>query len=438
MKVLALTHAHLSPEGLSPVSCERADSITGTWAGMPGWEVDVIHTGGTQWRGIWPGGKGLPINIIHADARPSLMMGQAQLFSAELKSLVAKKKLMAVATLAGNRIAYRLRGKLASEGMAMPHAMVIAEQWGKQLASLPAIKHKQYDFIFVCAGYGDEYLLQTAFTLSRSLHVPIIADLRDLWSDHHEPGRFTEKQRQHIRRHEQRIFERALMLSVPQQAMAGALEKWLHVPVYLASHSAHVDPAWKDGAVVSDEYRILYAGKLYAGSPGLTMLLELIQQLVKAGTDKPVRAVFYVDDTDKLRQLAEQYGITDHVSINGWVSPGDLWKEIRSAHLLITFDTGLTMPLIMTKTIQYAHSGRQILALYIHHSPPYETFFEENKSGYIYYTVPLAVSRVQELIKNKEQYEVMPPLRKVPTRDEIARTYGHKIEELMGAGKERK
>jgi glycosyltransferase involved in cell wall biosynthesis len=220
--------------------------------------------------------------------------------------------------------------------------------------------------------------------------------------------------------------------------MAGALEKWLHVPVYLASHSAHVDPAWKDGAVVSDEYRILYAGKLYAGSPGLTMLLELIQQLVKAGTDKPVRAVFYVDDTDKLRQLAEQYGITDHVSINGWVSPGDLWKEIRSAHLLITFDTGLTMPLIMTKTIQYAHSGRQILALYIHHSPPYETFFEENKSGYIYYTVPLAVSRVQELIKNKEQYEVMPPLRKVPTRDEIARTYGHKIEELMGAGKERK
>lgn len=431
MKVLALTHAHLSPEGLSPVSCERADSITGTWAGMPGWEVDVVHTSGTQWRGIWPGGKGLPIHIIHAEPHPSLMMGSAQLFSAELKALVAKKKLASVTALAGKRIVYRVRGKLANEGMAMPHAMVLGRKWGKQLAGMPAIAGKKFDFIFVCAGYGDEYLLETAFALSKSLHTPIIADLRDLWSDHHEPGRFTEKQRKHIRRHEQRIFEQALMLSVPQHAMATALEKWLKVPVHLASHSAHVDPIWPDGKVVSDEYRILYAGKLYAGSPGLKMLLELLQQLVKEETAKPVKGIFYVDDTAKLKQLAAQYDITDHVSINDWISPGVLWSETRSAHLLVTFDTGLTMPLIMTKTFQYAHSGRPILALYTHHSPPYEQFFEGTGSGYVYYGVPLAVSRVRDLIKNKEQYEVMPPLKKVLTRDEIARAYGHKIEELM-------
>lgn len=391
----------------------------------------MIHTAGTQWRGIWPEGKGLPINIIHAAPHPSLMMGAGQLFSTELKSLVAKKKLAAITTLASKRIAYRLRGTLSNEGMAMPHAMVLGRKWGRQLAALPTLTNKKYDFIFVCAGYGDEYLLETAFALSKSLHTPIIADLRDLWSDHHEPGRFTDKQRKHIRRHEQRIFERALMLSVPQHAMATALEKWLNVPVHLASHSAHVDSTWPDGKVISEEYRILYAGKLYAGSPGLKMLMELLQKLVKEQTAKPVKGIFYVDDTAKLKQLAEQYGIADHVSINEWISPGALWSETRSAHLLITFDTGLTMPLIMTKTFQYAHSGRPILALYIHHSPPYEAFFEETGAGYVYYSASLAATRVKDLIKNKEQYEVMPPLKKVLTRDEIARAYGKRIEELM-------
>jgi hypothetical protein len=431
MKVLSLTHAHLSPEGLSPVSCERADSITGTWGQMAGWRVDVIHTTGTKWRGIWPEGTGLPIKIIKAEAPQHLMFAGMPPFAAEVKRLAKQKKMGALVGLVKKRISYRLNIKLANKGLATPHALQIATTWGKALAQLPEVRQKQYDFIFVCAGYGDEYLLQTAYVLSRELNAPIIADLRDLWSDHHEQERFTDKQRRNIRKYEQKIFAKAMLVSVPQVAMVHALERWMAVPVYLASHSAHIDPAWPDGKVVGDAYRILYAGKLYPASPGSEMLMEMLRQFSKAESAKPVQAVFYVDEPARLREMVQEYGIAHMVSINDWITPGQLWGEIRSAHLLITFDTGINMPLVMTKVFQYALSGRRVLALYKDRNVAYEHFFGEHPCGDIYYDVGEAVNKVAALIEEQEQYKQMPALRKVPTREEIALAYGRYVEDML-------
>src|ERR1700744_5014948 len=130
MKVLSLTHAQLNLEGLSPVSCERADSIVGTWADRLSWDIDVIHTANAKWPGIWPGGKGLKINIITATPPDGLLMGNPQLFSTTLKTMVAKKQLAGAASLVTNRVRKRLRATLSAKGFVYPHELHVAKKWG--------------------------------------------------------------------------------------------------------------------------------------------------------------------------------------------------------------------------------------------------------------------------------------------------------------------
>ncbi len=435
MRVLAVTHAHLTAEGLSPVSCERADSFVGVWGELLHWDIDVIHTKNTRWAGIWPGGKGLKINIIEATPPPKLMMGPEELFSETFKTLLRKKKFAGVATLLTKRVSKRIRALLAGKGLAFPAEISRAQKWGRYLLHQKNIRDKQYDFIFACVGHGDEYLLQTALTLSRDLHVPMVVDFRDLWSDHHEIERFTEKQRALIRKYEMRLLRNTKLLSVPQKPLAEKFREYLSIPVHVAPHSAHIDKNWPDGHVVSDEFRMLYAGKIYAHSPALMLLLQMIQKLSQEDFGRPIKCHFYIDDADALKKLMAGMDIENNVVIHGWVSPADIWKEMRSAHLLLLFGSKLykNMPLIMTKAYQYAHTGRPILAISNYDNATYRDFFDTYKAGALCQTVDEAVQWVKNLIPEEQQYQIMPNFRTVPTRTEIALEYGRFIEDLFKA-----
>ena len=433
MKVLALTHAHLNKEGLSPVSCERADSIAGTWAEKLNWDIDIIHTEGTKWRGIWPEGKGLKVNIINESAPPFLMMEPAELFSTTFKTLLAKKQFAGLISLVANRIIHRLRTSLSSNGLMMPDEMVKAEQWGKHLSALSSINSKRYDFIFACVGHGDEYLLQTALVLSKRLHTPMVVDFRDLWSEHHEAERFTDKQRNIIRKYEIRLLSNTILLSVPQQPMKVKFEQYLKIPVHLTSHSAYIEPGWEDGHLVQDEFKMLYAGKIYAGNPGLNMLLDLLQKLSAEKLSKPVKCHFYIDDVSYLKNMSASLGLDSIIVVHEWVSPAAIWKEMRSAHLLLIFDGGFfrDMPLIMTKTYQYAYTGRPILALSKNGNTSYEELFKKYDAGKVCQSVDDALVWVKKLAADEQQYQIMPNFRKVPTRSEIAVDFGRHIETLL-------
>lgn len=433
MKVLALTHTHLNQEGLSPVSCERADSIVSAWAEKLHWDIDVIHTKGTKWRGIWPEGKGLKVNILQPDAPAPLKMGKTELFSKTLQNFINAKQFARAAALIYKRISKKIRTVFAEKGVALPSEILLAEKWGNYLSQDTNIRNKQYDFVFVCVGHGDEYLLQTAVTLSRKLHIPMIVDFRDLWSEHHVPGRFTAKQRAQIHRIEKKLLINTLLISVPQKHMALLLRKWVATPVYLLSHSAYVDKDWEDGKMISNEFTMLYAGKLYADGPGLGMLIELIKKLSKAPLYKPVKCHFFVDDTERLQNLATAYGIENCISINNWVSPSELWKNMRSAHLLVIPDAGVAedFPLLPTKTFQYAHTGRQILSLSPHKNEEMDEFLDQWKAGKLCNTVDDAVKWLTQLSFDKNLYEIMPPLRNVAMRGDVAVEYGKEIEKTL-------
>ena len=433
MNVLALTHAHLTADGLSPVSCERADSVTGTWAGKMGWNVDVIHTKNTKWRGIWPGGKDLKINIITADAPKELMMGEPQLFSTQLKAHLAKKNIGGAASLVGSRIVKRTHIALTQKGILMPYELKLAEKWADYLLTTTGISSKKYDFIFVCVGYGDEYLLQTGLTISRKLNIPMVVDFRDLWSEHHDPHRFTAAEKSRIRRYEKKLLATTVLISVPQKHMKVLLDRWVHCPTYHLAHSAYVGKDWEDGSVVSNEFRMLYAGKLYPNGPGIRMLLEVIKKVAAMPLSKPFRCHFFVDESPVLKKLADEYGVADNIVINDWVSPWQLWKNTRSAHLLVIIDSATeeNYPVLLTKTFQYAYSGQQLLCLLKYENNEMREFLDKYNAGMVTTHVDEAVKFVTQLAANKSIYEALPPLRNVAKREDIAAAYGMAIEKVI-------
>jgi hypothetical protein len=433
MNVLALTHAHLMSGGLSPVSCERADSITGAWGARFGWKVDVVYTSGTAWRGIWPGGKGLTINILEVAAPKELMLEEAKSFSVQIKSLLAQKQFLKTIPLVAGRVAHRLRTAMANKGWVRTRELVHGARWAHVLATDTRIREQKYDFLFACVGYGDEYLLQTALTLSAAKKIPMIVDFRDLWSDHHDPDRFNEQQRNIIRSIEKRLLSRAILISVPHRHMAFLLGKWTKTPVHLLSHSAYVGADWKDGHITADEFRMVYAGKVYATGPGMWMLMELLKKLSVAKFYKPMTCHFYVDDVDGLKAMAETYGVSSIITVNGWVSPQALWGSLRSAHVLLLPDAGVAenYPLLPTKIFQYAYTGRQILCIEKFTNHEIGEFLQLHSAGLATTNIDEAAVWLTRLSEESSQYLTLPPLRNIRLREDQAVIFGQEIEKTI-------
>jgi hypothetical protein len=433
MKVLALTHAHLKTGGLSPVSCERADSVVSAWSDRLDWDIDVVHTQGTKWPGIWPEGKGLKINILREQTPAGLMMNPSPLFAGALKTAIKQRKFATAASMIVNRLTKRARRSLSAKGFVLPYEMAIAKKWGRILTAKKEINSKKYNFIFVSVGYGDEYLLQTALTISQTLNVPMIVDFRDLWSEHHEPERFTDKQRQEIRKYERKLLATTILISVPQNDMVTMLKKWVSAPVYLLQHSAYVGKDWEDGHVIKDVFTMLYAGKLYAAGPGIKMLLELIQNLARVPLSKPFKCHFFVDDTEALKKFAIAYGITDHVVVNEWAVPSQLWKNLRSAHLLVITDLGVAKDFshLPTKLFQFAYTGKQILCLLQHETIEMQQFLDHFNAGIACTNTNAAVTWVEQIVKEKNQYESLPPRRNIALREDVAEAFGVQILKLF-------
>jgi glycosyltransferase involved in cell wall biosynthesis len=373
----------------------------------------------------------MKINIVEEAAHASLMMGTPELFSVTARRLLKQKNIAGIFPLVAGRLKKKLRAALSSKGLAYPYEMHIGEEWGNVLSQSKNFTKKKYDFIFACIGYGDEYLLVTAKALSDKLGIPMVVDFRDLWSQHHEPERFTARQRIQLRKYEEKLLENTIMASVPQPHMRKLLEEWCPAPVHISSHSAYIDPSWKDGEVIKDEFRILYAGKLYPGAV-LEMLMQILKRVANEKLAKPVKFRFFTDNTQRLKQLVKEYGVEQQMEINEWAAPGQLWRELRSAHLLINLHLDLgDYPIITTKSFQYAATGRDMIAINKTHNPAYEDFMAKYHAGHVTYSVDDAVAWIKQYSQNETLYKELPALRTVPTREEEGVKYGQAIAHLI-------
>ena len=170
----------------------------------------------------------------------------------------------------------------------------------------------------------------------------------------------------------------------------------------------------------------------YATAPGLKMLMELLQKLSKSKLYKPIRCRFFVDDTATLERTAIEYGVRDLISISGWISPSELWKNTRSAHLLLVPDPGVAenYPLISTKTFQLAYSGRQILCLSKYPNIEMQEFLDKYDAGIVATNIDKAVEWASERSFEKSQYEGLPALRDIKQREQLATELGNEIEKI--------
>jgi glycosyltransferase involved in cell wall biosynthesis len=262
----------------------------------------------------------------------------------------------------------------------------------------------------------------------------MVVDFRDLWSDHHDPTRFIPRQKQLIRKFEKKLLERTALISAPQKHMITLLKKWAHVPLYHLPHSAYVGKDWEDGKVVNNEFRMLYAGKLYSNGPGITMLLDLIKKMSKIALPRPFKCHFFVDEADTLKKLAIEKGISENIVINEWVSPWQLWKNLRSAHLLVVIDSATeeNYPILLTKTFQYAYSGQQLLCLQKYENKEMHEFLQRHHAGMVSTSTSEAATWISSLAADLNIYETLPPLRStIAQREDVAEAYGKEINNII-------
>jgi hypothetical protein len=123
----------------------------------------------------------------------------------------------------------------------------------------------------------------------------------------------------------------------------------------------------------------------------------------------------------------------NNISINGWVTPSELWKNMRSAHLLVIPDAGVAenFPLLPTKTFQYAYTGQQILSLSPYPNAEMQEFLELYNAGKTFTHVNEAAKWATQLSFQKSLYDSLPLLRKVALREDVAVEFGREIEKVL-------
>jgi hypothetical protein len=144
----------------------------------------------------------------------------------------------------------------------------------------------------------------------------------------------------------------------------------------------------------------------------------------------------YVDDTATLSRMAKDYGVSDYVQINEWISPAQLWKRLRSAHVLLIPDSGVAenYPILPTKTFQYAYTGRQLLCLLEFKNDEMKSFLADHHAGLATTNIAEAVQWTRTIAAEADQYKQLPALRPIPQRDTVAVSFGKQIESIIAKG----
>jgi glycosyltransferase involved in cell wall biosynthesis len=224
-------------------------------------------------------------------------------------------------------------------------------------------------FDLIVATSPPEVVFLVARTLSQRLHVPWIADFRDLW--------FRD-----MRLYQSRL---ASWLSGPvnswlvkhasalvtvsrglQQRLAGYLGRDVFISYngfFERDHGAAVTPEpWRDGKV-----HIVYTGRVYPLRRDPGPLLRALEELKSSGTRLADRLAidFYGFDEPWLLSLVRARGVEDCVKLHGFVPYRDSVAAQRAADVLLFLDWTETQAegVLTGKLFEYLASGRPVLGI---------------------------------------------------------------------------
>jgi glycosyltransferase involved in cell wall biosynthesis len=207
--------------------------------------------------------------------------------------------------------------------------------------------------------------LLVAHKLSRRFGIPWVAELRDLWVDHHyynQPG-----WRKSIEtRLERKVLSSAAGLVTVSEPLAESLRAKYGRPTAVVLNGFDPGDYSPESAVTAagrDELRIVYTGATYPGKQDVSPLFAALGQLGELSGK--VRVVFYGSYLNAVREKAAEYGVEHLVEVMAPIP----YKESLEAQsgadvlLLLLWTDPRERGVYTGKLFEYIGARRPILAV---------------------------------------------------------------------------
>lgn len=214
---------------------------------------------------------------------------------------------------------------------------------------------------------------ETCHLVAKKLHekynIPWVADFRDLWSNNHYiyHNKFIKLLQLRL---EKKTISKASAITTVSVPLKKELES-MHKSgkVYSITNGFDVDnvPLAEMAPKVEENFSILYTGSLYKGKRDPEMLFRSISSLTNDGIlpKKSVNIDFYGNDNKWLTTMVRRYGLSEIVTLHGYIPRKEAIKRQQTAQLLLllTWDDIKDNGVYTGKLFDYLAARRPILCI---------------------------------------------------------------------------
>ncbi len=205
--------------------------------------------------------------------------------------------------------------------------------------------------------------LMLASALSRRYHIPWVAELRDLWSDH-QAYSYQKWRRRVDRVLERRTLSTARGLITVSQPLADVLREKYDVPVEVITNG--FDPCDYGESVEPlphEALNIVYTGQLYPGKQDLSPLFQALKK--DALTERVGVSLYLRGDTMPVRRQIESFQLQDRVRVLDPVAYQEALRLQASADVLLMANwlDASQKGIFTGKFFEYLGARRPILAV---------------------------------------------------------------------------
>lgn len=206
--------------------------------------------------------------------------------------------------------------------------------------------------------------LLVAHRLSKRFGIPWVADLRDLWVDHHyykQPGWRKAVET----RLERKVLSSAAGLVTVSEPLAETLRTKYGRPtaIVLNGFDPGDYPAEASSTPANEEVRVVYTGVTYPGKQDASPLFAALRQLGPLA--EKVRIVFFGSYLNTVREKAAQHGVEHLVEVRAPIPYKESLKAQREADvlLLLLWTDPRERGVYTGKLFEYIGARRPILAV---------------------------------------------------------------------------